>query len=64
MEVEKILVNLPTTEVANASWQNYAAVIIVENLTQSIPLLNQLAPEHVELCHFCEKLRFEQKTRL
>ncbi|MEH2421093.1 MAG: histidinol dehydrogenase [Nostoc sp.] len=48
--VEQILANLPTKEVANASWQNHAAVIIVSDLTESIPLLNQLAPEHVELC--------------
>ncbi|MHC5779949.1 histidinol dehydrogenase [Nostoc sp.] len=48
--VDQILANLPTKEVANASWQNYAAVIIVSDLTESIPLLNQLAPEHVELC--------------
>ena len=48
--VEQILANLPTKEVANASWQNHAAVILVSDLTESIPLLNQLAPEHVELC--------------
>ena len=48
--VEKILVDLPTREVAGASWQNYAAVILVSDLAESIPLLNQLAPEHVELC--------------
>ncbi|MEH1961579.1 MAG: histidinol dehydrogenase [Nostoc sp.] len=48
--VDQILANLPTKQVANASWQNYAAVIIVSDLTESIPLLNQLAPEHVELC--------------
>ncbi|MEH2380667.1 MAG: histidinol dehydrogenase [Nostoc sp.] len=48
--VEQIIAHLPTKEVANASWQNYAAVIIVSDLTESIPLLNQLAPEHVELC--------------
>ncbi|QSJ19958.1 histidinol dehydrogenase [Nostoc sp. UHCC 0702] len=48
--VEQILTTLPTKQVAAASWQNHAAVIIVNNLAQSIPLLNQLAPEHVELC--------------
>ncbi|MEH2182738.1 histidinol dehydrogenase [Nostoc sp.] len=48
--VEKILADLPTREVADASWQNYAAVILVSDLLESIPLLNQLAPEHVELC--------------
>ncbi|GAX36920.1 histidinol dehydrogenase [Nodularia sp. NIES-3585] len=48
--IEQILVNLPTKEVASASWKQHGAVIIVEDLAASIPLLNQLAPEHVELC--------------
>jgi histidinol dehydrogenase len=48
--VEKVLTNLPSKEVATASWQNHGAVIVVSDLAQSIPLLNQLAPEHVELC--------------
>ncbi len=48
--VEQILTNLPTKEVAKASWQQHAAVILVGDLGQSLPLLNQLAPEHVELC--------------
>ncbi|AFY34801.1 histidinol dehydrogenase [Calothrix sp. PCC 7507] len=48
--VEQVLANLPTKEVARASWQEHGAVILVSDLGQSIPLLNQLAPEHVELC--------------
>ncbi|MBE9197659.1 MULTISPECIES: histidinol dehydrogenase [unclassified Nodularia (in: cyanobacteria)] len=48
--IEQILVNLPTKEVASASWKQHGAVILVEDLAASIPLLNQLAPEHVELC--------------
>jgi histidinol dehydrogenase len=48
--VEKILSYLPTKEVAASSWNKHGAVIIVRNLDESIPLLNQLAPEHVELC--------------
>lgn len=48
--VEKILTTLPTKQVASSSWQNHGAVIIVNDLAESIPLLNQLAPEHVELC--------------
>ncbi len=48
--VDEILANLPTKEVASASWENHGAVIIVSHLEESIPLLNQLAPEHVELC--------------
>lgn len=48
--IEQILTHLPTKEVATASWQKHGAVILVEDLNHSIPLLNQLAPEHVELC--------------
>ncbi|HYW19643.1 MAG TPA: histidinol dehydrogenase [Nodularia sp. (in: cyanobacteria)] len=48
--IEQILVNLPTKEVASASWKQHGAIILVEDLADSIPLLNQLAPEHVELC--------------
>lgn len=48
--VEQVLTNLATKEVASASWQKHGAVIIVNDLAESIPLLNQLAPEHVELC--------------
>jgi histidinol dehydrogenase len=48
--IEQILVNLLTKEVAAASWKNHGAVILVRNLEEGIPLLNQLAPEHLELC--------------
>lgn len=48
--IEEILPQLRTQEVARTSWEKYGAVILVENLADSIPLLNQLAPEHVELC--------------
>ncbi|MBW4641637.1 MAG: histidinol dehydrogenase [Goleter apudmare HA4340-LM2] len=50
LAVEQVLANLPTKEAAAASWQKHGAVIIVSDLAESIPLLNQLAPEHVELC--------------
>ncbi|MCX7595677.1 MAG: histidinol dehydrogenase [Fischerella sp.] len=48
--VAEILKTLPTKEVASASWEKHGAVILVSNWQESIPLLNQLAPEHVELC--------------
>lgn len=48
--VEQVLADLSTQAVARASWEQHAAVIIVNDLNASIPLLNQLAPEHVELC--------------
>ncbi|MEC4814268.1 MAG: histidinol dehydrogenase [Scytonema sp. PMC 1069.18] len=48
--VEQVLSTLPTKEVAGASWEKHGAVILVRNLEEGLPLLNQLAPEHVELC--------------
>jgi histidinol dehydrogenase len=48
--IEQILTNLSTKAVASASWQQNGAVILVDDLAASIPLLNRLAPEHVELC--------------
>jgi histidinol dehydrogenase len=48
--VEQILKTLSTQAVASKSWENHGAVIVVSDLAESISLLNQLAPEHVELC--------------
>lgn len=48
--VEKILASLATHKVARSSWENYGAIIITENVEDGIPLLNRLAPEHLELC--------------
>jgi histidinol dehydrogenase len=48
--IEQVLAKLPTKEVARASWEKHGAVIIVSDLADSVPLINQLAPEHLELC--------------
>ncbi len=48
--IDVILTNLPTKAVATASWEKHGAVIVVDDLANSIPLINQLAPEHLELC--------------
>ncbi|MDJ0732631.1 MAG: histidinol dehydrogenase [Nostocaceae cyanobacterium] len=48
--IDVILDNLPTKAVASASWEKHGGVIVVDNLADSIPLINQLAPEHLELC--------------
>jgi len=36
-------------EVAGASWRDYGAVIVVPTLEQALPLVDALAPEHVEI---------------
>ncbi|RDI57805.1 histidinol dehydrogenase [Microvirga subterranea] len=47
--VERQLTTLPKAEIAGASWRDYGAIILVERLTQAIPLVDRLAPEHLEI---------------
>jgi len=43
------LSSLPRAKIARKSWHDHGAVILVDNLEQAIPLINQLAPEHLAL---------------
>ncbi|MEP3427282.1 MAG: histidinol dehydrogenase [Roseibium sp.] len=47
--VEAQLKTLPREEIARASWQDFGAIILVDDLDASMPLSNRLAPEHLEL---------------
>jgi len=47
--VEDHLANLDRKDIALESWSNYGAVIIVNDLSDSIDLIDRLAPEHLEL---------------
>ena len=40
---------LPRAAIAQASWRDNGAVIIVESLEAAIPLIDRIAPEHLEL---------------
>jgi histidinol dehydrogenase len=40
---------LPRGKIAGASWRDYGAVIVVPTLEQALPLIDALAPEHVEI---------------
>jgi histidinol dehydrogenase len=40
---------LPRAAIAGASWRDFGAMIVVENLSQAIALVDRLAPEHLEL---------------
>ena len=48
-EVERQLPLLATHDVARASWESYGATILVARLDDAVPLVDALAPEHVEL---------------
>jgi len=47
--VEAQLQSLPRAQIAGASWRDYGAVILVERLADAAPLVDRLAPEHLEI---------------
>src|ERR1700690_154387 len=47
--VESQLKTLPRAKVAGASWRDFGAIITVRKLADAITLVDQLAPEHVEI---------------
>ena len=47
--VEEQLATLPRAEIARESWESHGAVVVVEALADAIPLIDRLAPEHLEL---------------
>lgn len=47
--VDTILQTLPRAEIAGTSWREQGAVIVVPSLADAVPLVNTLAPEHLEL---------------
>ena len=49
-KVVKILETLPRKQIASNSWCNNGLIIIVEHINECVELINQIAPEHLELC--------------
>ncbi len=47
--LETALKTLPRAEIAGKSWRDYGAVITVNALEDAVPLIDRLAPEHLEL---------------
>ena len=47
--VESQLATLSRKKFAAASWRDYGAVIVAPDLASALPLVNQLAPEHLEI---------------
>jgi histidinol dehydrogenase len=48
-EIEKALETLPKADIARTSIQNRSALILVEDRAEGIAIINQIAPEHLEL---------------
>ncbi len=49
LAVEGQLKTLPRREIATASWRDFGAIIHVTSLRDAIPLIDRLAPEHLEI---------------
>lgn len=49
-EVEAQLKTLPRADIARASWQDFGAIIQVDDVMEAAPLIDAIAPEHLELC--------------
>jgi histidinol dehydrogenase len=48
-EVERQLAALPRSSIAGAAWRDFGAIIMVENLDNAVPLVDAIAPEHLEI---------------
>ena len=48
-QVSLQLAALPRATIAGASWRDYGAIILVDRLASAIPLVDRLAPEHLEI---------------
>ncbi len=47
--IDKQMAALPRQAIARASWQDYGAILLVDELSQAATLINPLAPEHLLL---------------
>ena len=48
--VEAALEKLERRDIAQASWQDFGAIIVVRDLDEAAMLSDRIAPEHLELC--------------
>ncbi|WP_137390924.1 histidinol dehydrogenase [Rhodoligotrophos defluvii] len=48
-EVHRQAALLPRAEIAQTSWRDFGAIIIVPDLEGALPLVDRLAPEHLEI---------------
>ncbi len=47
--VARALTTLPRAEIASASWRDYGAIIRVRDFEEAVPLVDRIAPEHLEI---------------
>ena len=60
--VERQLEALPRGSIAGAAWRDFGAVILVADLDEAVPLIDAVAPEHLEIAtrhaeRFADRIR-------
>ncbi len=60
--VERLVKTLPRHEIAEASWQDFGAIIVVDDLENSIVLIDSIAAEHLEIATQDPDSLFERIT--
>ena len=59
LEIKNIINNLPRKQIAKKSIKNFGGIIICKNDTEIVDIVNQIAPEHLEIkvknCDILEK---------
>jgi histidinol dehydrogenase len=62
VSVERLVKTLPRNEIAEASWRNFGAIIVVDDLENSIGLIDAIAAEHLEIATQDPDALFERIT--
>lgn len=47
--IERRLGELKRSDIARESWESHGAIVLVPNLADAVPLIDRIAPEHLEL---------------
>jgi histidinol dehydrogenase len=48
-QIARSLLRMPRRNIAGSSWRDHGAVIVVKNLADAVPLIDRIAPEHLEI---------------
>jgi len=49
MSIERFLKELTRSKIASSSWNDFGSIILFENMDEAIELVNEIAPEHLQL---------------
>jgi histidinol dehydrogenase len=49
ISIERFLKELPRSKIASSSWNDFGSIILFENMDEAIELVNEIAPEHLQL---------------